>query len=123
MIREFIVHKDRYFQDIKGKMHAPGERVMVDDENAHIKCQLWKLVPVETNYDYTIGLPVVEDVMAQADKVIAKHKEETGGYDYEEPAKAVKPEKKPAEDIPKSTAKNMMERVQEFVEQQEKDKK
>ena len=43
------------------------------------------------------------------------------GYDYAEPAKAVKPEKKPAADIPKENAKNMMERVQEFVEKQEKD--
>jgi hypothetical protein len=124
MVREFIVNPDRYYQDVKGKMYSPGERIMCDDELPHNKSQMFKLIPVETTYDYedpNKKPETVEQVLEVADKIIAKHKEETPILP--EPPKAVKPEKKPAQDIPKDKAKNMLERVQEFVEQQEKDKK
>jgi hypothetical protein len=105
-------------------MHVPGERVMCDDAHPLIKSQLFKLIPVETTYDYADPnkkSETVEQVLEVADKIIAKHKEETPAI--QEPAKAVKPERKPAQDIPKDKAKNMLERVQEFVEQQEQQKK
>jgi len=122
MVREFIVSSDRYYQDVKGKMHVPGSRVMLEDTLPHNISQMFKLTPIETTYEYT--LPKIEDVIKQADEVIRKHKAEMPVV-TEPPKVIVDPnKKKPAQDIPKAKATTMLERVENFVkEQEEKNKK
>lgn len=120
MVREFIVNQDRYYQDLKGKMHKPGERIICDDAIPHNKSQLFKLIPVES-YDYDLAPTVkaddVGDYKPEKDKALAEPEEVSA-----EPAKAAKPKKKAGATVDPDKAKSMLERVEEFVKEQ-KDKK